>query len=65
MTTADKALWAVMAIYGLICGAIFIGALIFFLMFVIELAARCWVALPIAIVCLAFAILKVLACQPR
>ena len=65
MTTPDKALLAVMVIYGLICGAIFIGALIFFWMFIIELAAHCWVALPIAIVCFAFAILKILACQPR
>lgn len=65
MTTSNKALFALVVLFLIVCAGIIIGLTIYFVGFMIELVAHNPVALPIGIVCLIVAILKVLAMQPK
>ena len=65
MTTSDKALFALMILFGIFSGGVVIGLIIYFVMFMVELVAANPITLPIGIVCLIVAILKVLAIQPK
>ena len=65
MTTSNKALLALIVLFLLFCGGVVIGLLIYFTMFIIELAAHTLLALPLAIAALIILILKMLALQPK
>lgn len=65
MTTSNKALLALIVLFLLFCGGVIIGQLIYFTMFIIELAAHTLLALPLAIAALIILILNMLALQPK
>ena len=65
MTTSNKALLALIVLFLLFCGGVIIGLLIYFTMFIIELAAHTLLALPLAIAALIILILNMLALQPK
>ena len=65
MTTSNKALFALVILFLIFCGCVVIGLTIYLVMFMIDMVAHNPIALPIAIVCLIVAILKVLAMQPK
>ena len=65
MTTPNKALMTLVALFLIFCACQVIGLTIYFILFMLELVAEVPIALPIAIFFLIISILKVLAMQPK